>query len=148
VQRNRSERLKSIVRLAKHEEDVAVAELVKIKKILADNKTQHEELGEYRQQYFEKHKQDSALGTDVNSLINFKNFMSKLDNVIAQQNKNVESCLASLDVIEKEWIEKHVYFKKIDDLFNKALDSEKNIRNKKDQKESDDISQTLYQRKK
>lgn len=147
MQRNRSERLKSIVKLAKHEEDVAVAELVKIKKILADNKTRYDELDEYRRQYFDKHNLESASGTDVSSLINFKNFMAKLDNVIAQQNKNVESCLVSLDAIEKVWIEKHVYYKKMDDIFNKALVSEKNTRNKKDQKESDDISQTLYQRK-
>lgn len=147
MQRNRSERLKSIVKLAKHEEDVAVVELVKIKKILADNKTRYDELDEYRRQYFDKHNLESASGTDVSSLINFKNFMAKLDNVIAQQNKNVESCLASLDAIEKVWIEKHVYYKKMDDIFNKALDSEKTTRNKKDQKESDDISQTLYQRK-
>ncbi|RKZ61879.1 MAG: flagellar export protein FliJ [Gammaproteobacteria bacterium] len=135
---NRSDRLQPISKIRKqqernagrlHGESIRQTEL---------QKKQLNELIDYRDQYSETFKLAGESGLSAIQLLEYRLFISRLDDAIIQQKQHVVNGETRCDASQKEWMQKRNSRKMIDKVVENRQQAEHDEREKREQKEMED----------
>ena len=134
----KSQRIQLIADIkAKHEQNSLTA-LVEYqqKKQLAEQQLEH--LKQYRQEYIDKFSTRSGAGIGIQTLLEFRSFIDKLDIAIAGQVKTVQQCIAEETRKRQVWEGLHQQTESLQKVCTKLASAEAHLENKREQLESDD----------
>ena len=135
---NRSERLQPISKIRKqqernagrqHGESIRQAEL---------HKKQLNELIDYRDQYSKTFKLAGESGLFAIQLLEYRLFISRLDDAINQQKQHVVNGDTRCEASQKEWMQRRNSSKMIDKVVESRQQAEHNEQEKREQKEMED----------
>ncbi len=142
----KSQRIQLIVDIkAKHEQNSLTA-LVEFqqKRQLAEQQLEH--LKHYRQEYIDKFSTRSGAGIGIQTLLEFRSFIDKLDIAIAGQVKTVQQCLAEETRKRQVWEGLHQQTESLQKVCAKFSSAEAHLENKREQLESDDRASRMSRR--
>ncbi len=142
----KSQRIQLIVDIkAKHEQNSLTA-LVEYqqKRQLAEQQLEH--LKQYRQEYIDKFSTRSGAGIGIQTLLEFRSFIDKLDIAIAGQVKTVQQCLAEETRKRQVWEGLHQQTESLQKVCAKFSSAEAHLENKREQLESDDRASRMSRR--
>lgn len=126
----------------------AYLELVKIKDQFSQNKTRHEQLVGYRQDYIQQIESIGKEGTYVDRIRNRLNFISHLDIALGQLNTLLAQLAKSRTHAELNYRQAKVSEEGVVKLIERARKDEELKQQRKDQKESDEYAQKQWYGKK
>jgi flagellar protein FliJ len=126
----------------------AYLDLVKIKDQFSQNKTRHEQLVGYRQDYIQQIESIGKEGTYVDRIRNRLNFISHLDIALGQLNTLLAQLAKSRTHAELNYRQAKVSEEGVVKLIERARKDEELKQQRKDQKESDEYAQKKWYGKK
>ncbi len=134
----KSQRIKVIIDLNANNEKKALQELgtTQIKK--QELQTQLENLQQYRQEYQDQYQSVGKAGVNISQLLEFRSFISKLDQAIEDQSIAVTDMENEVTLVRKTWEKQHQKTKSLQKVCDSALSEEIKIINKAEQNELDD----------
>lgn len=134
----KSQRLKIIVDLNATDEKKALEALGKAQRKKQQLQAKLEELQQYQQDYKIKFQAISETGVNINQLLEFRAFISKLELAIEGQKKAVLELEEEVSFVRKTWERKHQKTKSLQKVCDTALEEEVKMEDKREQKEQDD----------
>ena len=134
----RSKRLQVIVDLKAKNEKKALETLGKVQTQKQTVEHQLESLQQYSQEYLSKYKALGESGVKIQQLLEFRSFMSKLDQAVIEQQQVISTLDEEISKARMHW--KILYQKRqsLEKLVQSAFNEEQYIENKKEQFEQDD----------
>jgi flagellar FliJ protein len=139
----KSQRLKIIVDLNATDEKKALEALGKAQRKKKQLQAKLAELQQYQQDYKIKFQAISETGVNINQLLEFRAFISKLELAIDGQKKAVLELEEEVSFVRKTWERKHQKTKSLQKVCDTALEEEVKIEDKREQKEQDDQASRL-----
>jgi len=140
----KSQRIKVIVDLNANNEKKALKELGCVqskKQALLD---QLESLHKYRQEYQEQYSSVGKGGVNISQLLEFRSFISKLDQAIEDQKQAIVDMENETMLAKKAWEKQHNKTKSLQKVCDSALAEEVKSENKSEQSEQDDRASSRY----
>jgi len=134
----KSQRLNVIVELNARNEQTSLKALGAVQQQKQAAETQLENLKQYRQDYELKYQSIAKVGLNIKQLLEFKAFMSKLDQALAEQEQVVASVGKQLIVSRKKWEQQHQKTKSLQKVCEAAIKDELKVEEKREQNEQDD----------
>ncbi len=134
----KSERIKSIIEIQNRQEQQALQVLVKQRGKIQDIESQLNNLQEYKQDYLNKHAQKGEASLSIHVLMEFRAFISKLDQAIEGQQKTLEQAKNERDKYQREWEKFHQKVTGLQKICDKALANELHIQQRAEQVEQDE----------
>lgn len=107
-----------------------------------DKQAQLQQLQQFKAEYEAQFAQRSREGLPAAQLRDYRLFMSKLDNAIEQQQREVSQAEAELAEVRAEWVAKSQRTSALDHLVDERLRLRTQARNKAEQKLSDELAMT------
>jgi flagellar FliJ protein len=138
VAKKRSERLKSLLRLAQMREDNAARALAASSDKLAQARTQSQQLSQYSDEYQQQFAQRTQQAVSVRDLRNFQGFFRQLDTVQMQQQLLIEQRDREREQARQQWLQLYRRRRVLDDIRERARVQEEAARERKLQAEFDD----------
>lgn len=135
----KSQRLHTILKLKEREEQQLAKQLSEISGLLNDEQSQLSELEAYKGEYQQEMQNMVSRTVSVNTLLNQKRFVSKLDMVVDNQSIRVEQLKGELDAQVRTWGHKKQEINAWEDMIDQARKSEDLAKDKIAQKEMDDL---------
>lgn len=134
----KSQRIQAITDIKIQHEQKSFTVLVEFqqKKQLAQQQLDH--LQNYRQEYIDKFSTRSGAGIGIQTLLEFRSFIDKLDLAIAGQVKTVQQCAAEEARKRQVWENLHQQTESLQKVCTKLVTAETKVENKREQVESDD----------
>jgi flagellar protein FliJ len=126
----------------------AYLELVKIKEQFAQNKTRHDQLVGYRQDYIQQIESIGKEGTYIDRVKNRLNFINHLDIALGQLNSLLAQLAKTRTNEEHNYRQAKVSEEGVIKLIERARKDEELKQQRKDQKESDEYAQKKWYGKK
>lgn len=136
--KKRSERLKSLLRLAQMREDNAARALAASSDKLAQARTQSQQLSQYSDEYQQQFAQRTRQAVSVRDLRNFQGFFRQLDTVQMQQQLLIEQRDREREQARQQWLQLYRRRRVLDDIRERARVQEEAARERKLQAEFDD----------
>lgn len=134
----KSQRLKTIVDIkATQEKKLLEALGIAQKRVLAA-KAQVDNLRKYQQEYQDGFSQKSAQGVTPMQVLEFRSFMSKLDQAIEGQENSLTECEVDLRLKRSGWENMHQRTQSLQKVCDSALASEVKLENKLEQLAQDE----------
>ncbi|MGR9053896.1 MAG: flagellar export protein FliJ [Gammaproteobacteria bacterium] len=134
----KSDRLKTIVEFNADQEKKALEAYGAIQQEQLQMQRQLQQLLDYRRQYREKFDTRCESGARVTQVLEFKSFLTKLDQAIAGQEQMLDQVEAELNRLRSHWLGLHNKTKSLEKICDNAKVEEKRERDKRDQAELDD----------
>lgn len=138
----KSVRLASVVKIAESEEHKAMQSYGQYQQQLEEQKGRLGQLVEYRAEYLAQLQERAEVGISVQQMQRYRAFISQLDNGMEEQNRVIGSIKLELEAKRHEWFSKRTRTQAIDKVVEQHLTNEQQQDNKREQKESDEYSQT------
>lgn len=135
----KSQRLHTILKLKEREEQQLAKQLSEISGLLNDEQTQLSELEAYKVEYQQEMQNMVSKTVSVNTLLNQKRFVSKLDMVVDNQSIRVEQLKGEMEEQVRTWGHKKQEINAWEDMIEQARKSEDLAKDKIAQKEMDDL---------
>ena len=136
--KKRSERLRSLLKLAHLREDNAARKLADSAEKLSQVKQQSRQLSLYNTEYQQQYRQRTQQQVSVRELHNYLGFFQQLDTVQLQQQMLVEQCDGELEEARRQWLQVYHRRRVLDDIRARSLVEEEAVRERKLQSELDD----------
>lgn len=136
--KKRSERLKSLLKLAQMREDNAARTLAASSDRLAQAQTQSQQLSQYSAEYQQQYVQRTQQALTVRDLRNYQGFFRQLDTVQAQQHLLIEQRDGEREQARQQWLQLYQRRRVLDDIRERARIQEEAARERKLQAEFDD----------
>lgn len=136
----RSFPLQPLQHLAKQKSDAAAKKLGQLNRNRQSAEGKLEMLQQYRRDYLDKMRQAELAGMDLQDLRNYREFIYRLDEAIAQQHTVVEQAHKSVSYGQGELMETQRRMKSFDALAQRHLDAENKKEAKREQKIQDEHS--------
>nr|WP_279237415.1 flagellar export protein FliJ [Dyella sedimenti] len=122
--------------LARERQEAAMQKLAEQQQRLAKAEQQLAELQRYRQEYAE-----ASGGVSVSALLNRRQFVERIDQVIAQQAVEVARQQRQLDHARGQWREAHAREQALDHVIDRYREQERKSEERREQAEIDERMQ-------
>lgn len=132
--------LQPLLELVQNRADEATKELGRRIAAEQDTKTKLDLLVQYRDEYTDRFRQASRQGLSPSEWRNFQDFISRIDQAIAQQRVAVMTSENHTAQGQAEWLAQHHKLKAIDTLAQRHVAAELYRENKQEQKLQDEFS--------
>jgi len=132
--------LQPLLELMQNRADEATKELGRRIAAEQDNKSKLTMLSQYRDEYAERFRQAASQGMSPAGWRNFQDFISRIDEAIAQQRVVVLTSEQHTAEGQAQWLTQHHKLKAIDTLAQRHLTSELLRQQKQEQKQQDEFS--------
>ncbi|VAW87676.1 hypothetical protein MNBD_GAMMA18-2263 [hydrothermal vent metagenome] len=137
----KSARLASVVKMAESEEHKAMQAYGQCQQQLEEHKGRLGQLVEYRSEYLAQFHERAGEGISVRQMQSYRAFISQLDRGIEEQGRVIDAMKLDLESKRREWFGKRTKTQAIDKVVEQHITNEQVLDNKREQKESDEISQ-------
>ncbi|MBT3308738.1 MAG: flagellar export protein FliJ [Gammaproteobacteria bacterium] len=140
AQRNRANRLDSVIRIAEDEEKKAFADLGKCREEIQGQEQKLEELVEYREEYYQDVRQpgESAM---IQRVQNRFAFLQKLEQAIDGQRKQVSAWGEQEARLQQVWMEKRIRCRALNKATEKRQAQQQREERQREQKQTDSLVQ-------
>lgn len=135
-----SQRLRQISKVAQQKEQENGRQLAQSRAQSEQQEQQLMQLRQYRDEYKQRFQQLGEQGANVRQLADFRSFLAKLNDAIAQQEQAVANCQQTMENHHNLWLEASQRVKALDKAVAKRHASELHEENKKEQIQSDERS--------
>ena len=136
-----SKRFEPVQRVAQSREQKAARELGSSKQHVQDQEHRLEQLKLYHQEYLERFQKAASSGISAAQLQEYRAFISKLELAISEQEKAVLASQQACSDRKQAWQQKHTRSQALGKAMDRFKRAERQARDKREQKESDDRSQ-------
>ncbi|WP_430391045.1 flagellar export protein FliJ [Dyella sp. 20L07] len=133
---SRANRLQPAADLARERQETAMQKLADQQQRVAKAEQQLVELQRYRQEYA-----DTPGGVSVTALLNRRQFVERIDQVITQQTTEVARLHRQLDHIRGLWRDAHAREKALDSVIDRYREQERKTEERREQSEIDERMQ-------
>jgi len=130
--------LQPLVKLAQHQNDSATRRLGQLNKQQQSAQEKLETLQQYRKDYQTRLQEATQSGISQADLRNFQQFISKIDEAIGQQLKQVEQSKVSTQTGRSEFDATQRKLKSFDTLQQRHIEEQKKVAEKSEQKALDE----------
>lgn len=137
----RSERLKSVSRLAENHQRDAARALGKCRQVLDEHNQRLEELISFREEYMCGFQERGRCGVSGAQLIEYRAFIERLDKAVEDQREKVSEAEDTVETNTGLWIKIHGKSKVLDEVITRYRKDERREYVRQEQTESDDRSQ-------
>ena len=139
----KSQRLRLIVDLNEENEKKALEEMGVWQKKIQDVKTQLDNLRQYQQEYKNQYQALSQSAINIDQLLEFRAFTSKISKAIEEQEKAFVDINEKATSVRKVWERQHQKTQSLQKVCESALVTEIKEEDKREQKEQDDRSSRM-----
>lgn len=140
--------LQLVVKIEQDKEDELMQELQRANKFLVDNQEKLGSIYDYRKEYMQELTNRGQGGMDGNAFAQFNSFVNKLDSVVEQQLKVIDTAKQVVEQRRQFLAEQQRKRKAVEMLIEKHLEKEKKAEEKKEQKLLDELStQSFFRRR-
>lgn len=136
---SRAKRMQVVLTLAERQEDEAAKKLREFRDQVSQEERQLQDLRDYAAQYL-KEQGGLRAGIAAHELINYSNFIQRLNEACQEQEARVQRMHALLANVQKQWQVKHQKRQSIEDLIKRLQHEDDLILEKRLQKELDELS--------
>jgi len=141
MSRKKSQRIQTVVRLARHEQDEAALALSQARQLLEEQLQRLQELEGYRHDYAQRISRLGGAGMHIAQLNEYRSFIVRLDEAIQQQRQRTVQCQAELEQRSDGWQAARLRHRSVDKYRQRCELEEQRQAAKKEQKESDERAQ-------
>lgn len=134
----KSQRLNVIVELNVKNEKKALEALGEVQRQKQDAEKQLDHLKEYQQGYKDQYQSLSETGVNIKQLLEFRAFVSKLEQAIEEQAQVVLNLNKKVDSTRMHWKLQHQKTKSMEKVCEAAVKEEAKEQDKREQSEQDD----------
>jgi flagellar protein FliJ len=134
--KSRANRLQPAADLARERQEAAMQKLAEHQQRVAKAEQQLAELERYRQEYA-----DTAGGVSVSALLNRRQFVERIDQVIAQQTIEVARLGRQLDHARSQWRDAHARERALGSVIDTYREQERKSEERREQAEIDERMQ-------
>jgi flagellar FliJ protein len=134
----KSKRFEPIADLARNSEREAAKALGQALQQLQQEQQQLEQLIGYRADYRRRLNDSASQGMSVQTVNEFREFITKLSLAIEQQQQTIEVCRQVLEEKKSFWFSKRGRSKALDAVLDKYIKNEQQLLEKREQRELDD----------
>lgn len=140
--------LRLVAKIEQDKEDQLMQELQTANKFLLDNQDKLANIYDYRKEYMQELTNRGQGGMDGNAFAQFNAFVNKLDSVVEQQLKVIDTAKQVVEQKRQFLAEQQQKRKAVNMLIEKYVEKEKQIEEKKEQKLLDELStQNFFRRR-
>ena len=140
---HRSERLRSVQKIAESREQNAAREMGKARSRLTDLEKRLTELIAFREEYTSNLLVVGAAGMNVMRMREYQHFLSRLDQAITYQRNSVEQAKAIHADRQRVWVHLHGRMRALEKLVVRQRQQEQMDANQREQKETDERAQRV-----
>jgi len=140
TKRKRSDRLKPVRKLADKGQQDASRELGRSQQALSEQEARLEQLQNYREEYRQMFEGEGRRAIDPRRLRDERAFLSRLDDVIRQQQQVVENNMAEYERQREGWMEARTRVNALDRVSERYRSREAREGDKREQRELDDLN--------
>ena len=105
-------------------------------------------LEEYRREYRARMDQHAESGLAMPELLNYRRFVSQLDQAVEQQLQTVRRADQAVEGARRQWQEAHRQLKSYEVLLERRSSAAERVANRREQRESDAYAQRIAQTRK
>lgn len=134
----KSDRVKTIIKVAQNREHTAARIFADSQKILQEREQRLAEVRRYRVEYLENYQARGRDGMTAQQMRTYRNFLQKLDAAVEQQKQLVLAARDELEQQKSHWMEKHLRTRALDNMRVRYVTKEQHDEERMDQKESDE----------
>ncbi|MCP1726440.1 flagellar FliJ protein [Natronospira proteinivora] len=139
TRKKRSERLKPVRKLADKGQQDASRELGHSQQALSEQEARLEQLENYREEYRQMFEGEGDRAIDPRRLRDERAFLSRLDEVIRQQQQVVENNMAEYERQREGWLQARTRVNALDRVSDRYRSHEARESDKQEQREMDDL---------
>ena len=132
--------LQPLVHLSQQRNDAAIKKLGLLNRTQQSAQSKLDMLHQYRHDYQEKFKLAEKNGMELQDLLNFKNFIYRLDEAVTQQNAVIAQAQLLVEQARSELVETQRRMKSFDTLALRHVEAEKKLEAKSEQRIQDEHS--------
>lgn len=136
----RSKRLNPVLRVAEHREKDAARLLGQSQQRLQQHQARLRELISYRDEYNLKFQQTCSAGVDVKQLQEYRLFLSRLNDAIAQQQRVMANAERELEQARAAWLRTRTRSQALDKVRDRFIDAERQDAERREQADLDERS--------
>lgn len=136
----RSKRMNPVVKVAEHREKDAARRLGQTQERLQQQQARLQELVGYRDEYNLKFQQTCGAGVDVKQLQEYRMFLSRLNDAIAQQHRTIASAEREVEQARAGWLRTRSRSQALDKVRDRFIDAERRDAERREQADSDERS--------
>ena len=133
-----SERLKTVLKVARLREQAAAETLAQQQKALQAQQLQSQQLAQYQREYARQFAEQGKAQTNANRLINYQRFYQNLEQASDVQSQRRQAIEQQCDQARSEWQQQHARLQNLDKLVARKRHKEQRDLEKKRQSEQDD----------
>ncbi|MFP4155600.1 MAG: flagellar export protein FliJ [Halothiobacillaceae bacterium] len=133
----REKRIEQLGRLARHQSDLALAELRACEQRLAEQKSRHEQLANYMQEYARSLEFAQGGKADAFAIQNYRAFMARIESAVEQQQRNVDAVRRELVELRARFKEASIHARSVEKLHGRVRDEVRSEQEKREQRELD-----------
>ena len=144
----KSERLKSIAKIAGYRESQAAREVQEAKLVLDERAMRLNQLQEYYREYAKKYENQGQAGFNIQQIQNFRKFLHNLQTVIEQQESLVRIAQRFVDDKTQLWVQARTEVKIYANVITNYQQEEQHREDNREQSASDEHAQQIIRRNK
>ncbi len=134
----RSQRLATVVRLARRAEGEAARGIGEARRALDTQRRRLQELKAYRREYARQLESQGQAGVSLDRLNSYRDFLARLDEAIAQLQQQVAACEAELERRILAWRQARLRQRAMETCRQRWLGSERRAAEAREQRECDE----------
>lgn len=136
----RSKRMNPVLRVAEHREKDAARRLGQTQQRLRQQQDRLRELIGYRDEYNLKFQQTCGAGVDVKQLQEYRLFLSRLNDAIAQQQRVIVNAEREVEQARAGWLSTRTRSQALDKVRDRFVDAERQEAERREQADLDERS--------
>ena len=134
----KSQRLQPLVKVAESNEQKAAKVMAEAVALLNQHRNRLESLRQYRDDYVRRFAEAGAAGMPASQLIDYRAFISRLDNAIRDQEKIIDQHVQVVEDKKRVWLLTRSRTQSIDKAVDRFRRQEQRASDKREQRELDD----------
>lgn len=142
----KSIRIQVAVDLAQRAEDSAAQQLMDARNLVVAERLKRDEIQTYYINYKTMFSVQTQ-GVRASDLERNRSFLSRLDDALKQQEKNIVRAESAVELMLDNWRHMHLKKSAMDDYQERCVQEEKNQANKRDQKVNDELVSQRFNKK-
>ena len=143
MKKKRSQRFEPVVKVAENREQEAARDLGRAQATLAEAQQRLSELESYREEYIKRFHSTGAVGMSAAQMLDYRAFMVKLDQAIAEQGLVVEQVAHRAEQQRQEWFSRRGKVKMLDTVVTRYQADERRDADRKEQGDQDERTQQI-----
>jgi flagellar FliJ protein len=136
--------MEPVKQLAEDKADAAAKELADAQRRLDEQGRRLEQLHEFRGQYQQQRTRSGESGIDGFRLRDYNAFVSRIDEAVAQQQREIAQLEAEVERKRRQWTELLSRARAIDKVVGRYADDERRDEDRRAQRQADAVSQARY----